>query len=86
MKNKVSHSFVYAIMGVVLINLVISLGSVWAHNKARHLTYRLTELQGGLYKAKMDETRLRLEVAFLSSPSRIDDISLQDSKKEIDSR
>lgn len=86
MKTKVSHLSVYAIMIVAIVNLVISLGSVWTHNEARHQSYKLTELQGELYRAKMDETRLRLEVAYLSSPTRIVNVSLQGSKKEIDTK
>jgi cell division protein FtsL len=56
----------------------VSLFFVWCRVQATSLDYEISSLEGAVRKARQETVELRLEVATLSTPQRLEQVALRD--------
>ncbi len=69
-----SDVFVYMI-GIIAIMTMISVFHVWSRVKVMNLSLKVGELRSDLKRQEQDQSRLKLEVASLKMPARIESLA-----------
>lgn len=65
-------------LGFIVLLCVLALFFVWCRVQATSLDYRISSLEGDLRKAKQETVELRLEVATLGTPQRLEQVAAND--------
>jgi len=68
------HMFPYLMVVMVLLTLV-ALFHVWSRVKVIDMNFQITEADRTIRDAKQEANRLRLEIASLKTPARIEEIA-----------
>jgi cell division protein FtsL len=69
--------FPYLVVVLVLLTLV-SLFHVWSRVRVMELNYQITDADRAIREAKQEAGRLRLEVASLKTPARIESLAREE--------
>ena len=65
-------------LGFIVLLCVLSLFFVWCRVQATSLEYGISSLEGAVRKANQETVALRLEVATLGTPQRLEQVALKD--------
>lgn len=65
-------------LGFIVLLSVLSLFFVWCRVQATSLEYEISSLEGAVRKATQETVGLRLEVATLGTPQRLEQVALKD--------
>ena len=65
-------------LGFIALLCVVSLFFVWCRVQATSLDYEISSLEGEVRKANQETAELRLEVATLGTPQRLEQVALKD--------
>lgn len=65
-------------LGFIALLLVLSLFYVWCRVQATGLSYQISSLETSVRKANQETTELRLEVATLGTPQRLEKVAIKD--------
>jgi cell division protein FtsL len=65
-------------LGFILLLCGLSLFFVWCRVQATSLDYEISSLEGAVRKAKQETVELRLEVATLGTPQRLEQVAIND--------
>jgi len=65
-------------LGFIALLSVLSLFFVWCRVQATSLEYEISSLEGAVRKAHQETVELRLEVATLGTPQRLEQVALKD--------
>jgi cell division protein FtsL len=65
-------------LGFVALLCVLSLSFVWCRVQATGLEYEISSLEEAVRKANQETVELRLEVATLGTPQRLEQVALND--------
>jgi cell division protein FtsL len=72
------RAFLYPSFLFIFLVFVISVFFVWSRVELVHLEYDISSMEGKLRTLKQEQRCLRLEVASLRSPSRIEQVARND--------
>lgn len=64
--------------GFIALLCALSLFFVWCRVQATSLEYEISSLEGAVRKAQQETVELRLEVATLGTPQRLEQVALND--------
>jgi len=64
--------------GFIALLCVLSLLFVWSRVQATGMEYEISSLEGAVRKANQETVELRLEVATLGTPQRLEQVALKD--------
>jgi cell division protein FtsL len=65
-------------LGFIVLLSVLSLFFVWCRVQATSLDYEISSLESAVRKARQDTVELRLEVATLGTPQRLEQVAVND--------
>jgi cell division protein FtsL len=65
-------------LGFIVLLSALSLFFVWCRVQATSLEYEISSLEGAVRKANQETVELRLEVATLGTPQRLERVALND--------
>jgi cell division protein FtsL len=65
-------------LGFIVLLSVLSLFFVWCRVQATSLDYEISSLESAVRKARQDTVELRLEVATLGTPQRLEQVAAND--------
>ena len=65
-------------LGFIALLCVLSIFFVWCRVQATSLDYDISSLESAVRKANQETVELRLEVATLSTPQRLEQVALKD--------
>jgi len=65
-------------LGFIALLSVLSLFFVWCRVQATSLDYEISSLEGAVRKANQETVELRLEVATLGTPQRLEQVAIKD--------
>jgi cell division protein FtsL len=65
-------------LGFIVLLSALSLFFVWCRVQATSLDYEISSLEGAVRKANQETVELRLEVATLGTPQRLEQVALKD--------
>jgi cell division protein FtsL len=66
------------VLGFIVMLSVVSLFFVWCRVQATSLSYEISSLEGSVRKANQETVALRLEIATMSTPQRLEQVALND--------
>lgn len=66
------------LFGFIALLCVLSLFFVWCRVQATSLEYEISSLESAVRKANQETVELRLEVATLGTPQRLEQVALKD--------
>ena len=66
------------LLGFIALLCALSLFFVWCRVQATSLDYEISSLEGAVRKAKQETVQLRLEVATLGTPQRLEQVAVND--------
>jgi len=65
-------------LGVIALLSALSLFFVWCRVQATSLDYEISSLESAVRKARQETVELRLEVATLGTPQRLEQVAIRD--------
>ena len=65
-------------LGFIALLSILSLFFVWCRVQATSLDYEISSLEGAVRKANQETVELRLEVATLGTPQRLEQVAIKD--------
>lgn len=66
------------VLGFMVLLSVVSLFFVWCRVQATTLSYEISSLESGLRKANQETVALRVEIATMSTPQRLEQVAIND--------
>ena len=66
------------VLGFMVMLSVLSLFFVWCRVQATTLSYEISSLESSVRKANQDSVALRLEIATMSTPQRLEQVATKD--------
>jgi cell division protein FtsL len=66
------------VLGFMVILSVVSLFFVWCRVQATTLSYEISSLESSVRKANQEGVALRLEIATMSTPQRLEQVATRD--------
>jgi len=66
------------VLGFIVMLSLVSLFFVWCRVQATSLSYEISSLESGVRKANQESVALRLEIATMSTPQRLEQVAIKD--------
>lgn len=66
------------VLGFIVLLSLVSLFFVWCRVQATSLSYEISSLEGSVRKANQETVALRLEIATMSTPQRLEQVAIND--------
>jgi cell division protein FtsL len=66
------------VLGFIVLLSLVSLFFVWCRVQATGLSYEISSLENSVRKANQETVALRVEIATMSTPQRLEQVALRD--------
>ena len=66
------------VLGFIVLLSIVSIFFVWCRVQATSLSYEISSLESSVRKANQETVALRLEIATMSTPQRLEQVAVRD--------